>query len=53
MSVLEGLEPKAVFHFFEEIAGIPHGSGNTKKISDYLLRFAQERELEIPAGRKQ
>jgi len=45
MSVLEGLEPKAVFHFFEEIAGIPHGSGNTKQISDYLLRFAQERGL--------
>ena len=39
---LAGLEPAAVFHYFEEICAIPHGSGNTNQISDYLVRFAQE-----------
>lgn len=45
MSVLEGLKPASVFHFFEEICNIPHGSGNEKQLSDYLKRFAEEREL--------
>ncbi len=42
---LAGLEPACVFLFFEEICAIPHGSRNTKTISDYLVRFAQERGL--------
>lgn len=42
MSVFEQLAPKSVFAYFEEICGIPHGSGNTKQISDYLVRFAKE-----------
>ncbi len=46
MSVLGHLEPKKVLKFFEEICAIPHGSGNTKMISDYLVKFAQERGLE-------
>lgn len=45
MGVLDGLEPKRVFHFFEEISRIPHGSGNTGAISNYLKMFAQERHL--------
>ncbi len=45
MGVLSGLEPKEVFHFFEEICRIPHGSGNTEKISNYLKAFAEERGL--------
>ncbi len=45
MGVLSELEPKNVFHFFEEIAGIPHGSGNVEQISDYLVDFARERNL--------
>ena len=32
----------AVFDFFEEISEIPRGSGNTKKIADYLENFAQK-----------
>ena len=39
---LAGLEPAAVFHYFEEICAIPHGSRNTKLISDYLVAFAKE-----------
>ena len=45
MGVLEGLQPERVFHFFEEISRIPHGSGNTRAISDYLKAFAEERGL--------
>lgn len=43
--VLENLEPKAVFHFFEDLTRIPHGSRNTKAISDYCVAFAKERGL--------
>lgn len=42
---LAGLEPANVLKFFEEICAIPHGSGNTKFISDYLVDFAQSRGL--------
>lgn len=45
MGVLDGLKPEIVFHFFEEISRIPHGSGNTGQISDYLKHFAEERGL--------
>lgn len=45
MGVLSQLEPKNVFRFFEEIAGIPHGSGNVGQISDYLAEFAKQRGL--------
>lgn len=46
MRVLENCEPKRVFYYFEEICRIPHGSGNTKQISDYLVGFAKEHGLE-------
>ncbi len=42
---LAGLEPAAVFGYFEEICAIPHGSGNTKAISDYLVSFAKEHDI--------
>ena len=42
---LKDLEPAGVFRFFEEICSIPHGSGNTEKISNYLVSFAEERRL--------
>ena len=42
---LEQLEPKEVFHYFKEICKIPHGSGNTRQISDYLKAFADEHGL--------
>lgn len=45
MSVLENLQPQKVFHYFEEICNIPHGSRNTKQISDYLVQFAKNRDL--------
>ena len=45
MGILSNLEPKQVFYYFEEICGIPHGSANTKAISDYCVRFAKEHSL--------
>ena len=45
MGALDGLQPKSVFHFFEEISRIPHGSGNVGRISDYLKEFAKKRAL--------
>lgn len=42
---LAGLEPAAVFGYFEEICAIPHGSRNTRMISDYLVHFAKTNGL--------
>ena len=47
MGVLSGLEPKAVFRFFEELCAIPHGSHNTRAISDYLVDFAESHRLKF------
>lgn len=44
--VLKDLEPKEVFFYFEEICGIPHGSGNVEQISNYLVNFAKDKNLE-------
>ncbi|HBM81789.1 MAG TPA: aminoacyl-histidine dipeptidase, partial [Clostridiaceae bacterium] len=33
--------------YFEEISKIPRGSGNEKAISDYLVKFAREHDLEV------
>lgn len=42
MGKLENLEPKDVFSYFEKLCSVPHGSGNTKQISDLCVRLAQE-----------
>ena len=44
-NVLTGLEPQAVFAFFEQLCAIPHGSGNTAAASDWAVDFAKERGL--------
>ena len=43
--ILKDKQPQALLHYFEEIAAIPHGSGNTKAIRAYLVGFAKERGL--------
>ena len=45
MAKLEGLKPEKVFQFFEMLCSVPHGSGNTKQVSDLCVKFAQERGL--------
>ena len=47
MRVLENLEPKNVFRFFEELTQIPRPSHQEKAVSDYLVRFAKDRGLEV------
>ena len=42
MAILSGLEPKAVFEYFEKLCSVPHGSGNTRQISDLCAGFARE-----------
>ena len=37
--VLADLYPEKVFYYFEQISAIPRGSGNVKKIADYLCFF--------------
>ena len=46
MGVLEGLEPRRVFRFFEALCAIPHGSRNCRAVSDWCVAFAKERGLE-------
>lgn len=44
--ILDHLEPKKVFRYFEEICSIPHGSYHTDKIADYIVGFAENHKLE-------
>ena len=46
MAILDQLEPKRVFSWFEQLCAIPHGSRNTKQVSDWLVQFAADRGLE-------
>ncbi len=45
MNRLDRYEPHKVFHFFEQICSIPHGSGNTDQIADFCVDFAKKRHL--------
>ena len=42
MAALNGLKPEKVFEYFEKLCSVPHGSGNTKLISDLCVGFAKE-----------
>lgn len=44
--ILRNIEPERVFYYFEKLAMIPHGSRDTKAISDYCVRFAVEHNFE-------
>ena len=50
--VLRPLEPRGVFRFFEDLAAIPRGSGNTRAVSDYCAAFARERGLRVRQDEK-
>ncbi|MBR4308042.1 MAG: aminoacyl-histidine dipeptidase [Oscillospiraceae bacterium] len=45
MGVLKDLQPKEVLYYFEKLCAIPHGSLDTKRISDYCVAFAKEHGL--------
>lgn len=42
---ITGFEPASLFHFFEDISAIPHGSYHEKALSDFLVDFAKARGL--------
>lgn len=44
-NVLKGLQPEEVFSRFEALCRIPHGSRDTKRISDYCVAFAKAHGL--------
>ncbi|NLL72878.1 MAG: aminoacyl-histidine dipeptidase [Clostridiales bacterium] len=43
---LEEMDYKGIFKYFSEISKIPRGSGNEGEISEYLVSFAKEHNLE-------
>lgn len=45
MSVISSLKPENVWRYFDEICSIPHGSGNTRQISDYCAAFTKTHGL--------
>ena len=42
MAALSGIKPEKVFYYFEKLCSVPHGSGNTRIISDLCVGFARE-----------
>lgn len=44
--MLENIDYKKIFTYFEEISNVPRGSRHNEKISAYLVDFAKERGLE-------
>lgn len=42
---ITGYKPEKLFHFFEDVCAIPRGSGHEKEISDFLVKFAEDRGL--------
>lgn len=47
MENLQNLRSFKAIQFFKEMNQIPRGSGNEKAISDWLVSFAKERNLEV------
>ena len=45
MNVLKDLRPQGVMRWFEALCAIPHGSRDTKRVSDFCVAFAKERGL--------
>lgn len=44
--IINGYKPEKLFRYFEDLAAIPHGSGNESAVADWLVSFAAERGLE-------
>lgn len=47
MNNIKELEPKEVFQWFYELNQIPRSSGKEKAVSDFLVKFAKDRNLEV------
>ena len=44
---INGFEPAALFRNFEDFSAVPRGSFHNEKISDFLVKFAKDRGLEV------
>ncbi len=44
--VLKGLQPEGVFRFFEEILAVPRPSKQEAKMTEYLMNWAEARDIE-------
>ena len=44
---INGFEPAALFRNFEDFSAVPRGSFHNEKISDFLVKFAKDRSLEV------
>lgn len=47
MSNIQDIEPKKVFKWFSALNQVPRCSGDEKGVSDFLVDFAKERNLEV------
>lgn len=47
MNNLSNIEPKEVFRWFYEINQHPRSSGNEQEVSNFLVQFAKDRNLEV------
>ena len=47
LNAFNSIESKEVFKWFNEINKIPRESGHEKEISDFLVKFAKDRNLEV------
>ena len=41
-----------VFYYFSELSKIPRGSRKEKQVSDWLVKFAKDRKLEVKQDEK-
>ena len=46
MGKLDNLEPKRVFYYFEELSKVPRCSLKEDKVADWLVKFAEDHNLE-------
>lgn len=47
LSNFDSLDSKEVFRWFSELSKIPRESGHEKEVSDFLVKFAKDRGLEV------
>ena len=50
--MLEQIDYKTIFYYFEEISKVPRGSYHNEKISDYLIWFVSAKTIPMILKRK-
>lgn len=44
---LAGIQPEAVWHYFEEICNVPHPSKKEEKIAAFIIDWAKSKNFEV------